>query len=655
MAYTVTTDLTRGEISPALIDRQDAEFYPSAARLMRNWLADTGGQIFTRPALNQISTQSKTQTVLSGSYDWTQRCIRPFLFGSVEYVVVFDWFKPSNSVIATNVIRTQVYNAAGAIILTDESFVTPFGALTLANYEPQDLSGVISTSIAGPAMFIASQYFPPRRIAVQSNGSVVLTTALVFYQQLFGTVTPTSGGNVWNGVNTLFLDQLVPGSVILFRGQTFVVGAVGSQTNFTTTLNFVGVSATDRAAVVDNSFFNAANDRPRLVQFYAGRLIYFTSQNMPTGMWASQTNQPFIIGAAGVEDDAPINVEYLTEGLDSFTFALAAGRLYLGSTNGEFAIGASEIGLTPATAGIDVIGTTGSVQTPAATTTDVFFFINSPRTQLMAGQFDDIRKAVVLQDLSFLSPHLLSPLVQHLAYRPATGDDRTARLFLVMKDGSLATCGVSLQNNVITWSSWQIESFTVNAVGASKTTAYVSVDDGSFLILSKLGAIGEESFLLDLAVSYPASPVITLVPEQQGRTVGAWSDTIGFLGYFVPDFQGKIFLLDPPVPFGTVVVGLPYAPVLQLLPAALTDEQGPRLNRKRRVVRTIVDVFNTALLYINGVQVIGNAATPAGIQVPVRSGVFMSRSLGWSRQDETEITVPAGFPAVLRSVTREVV
>lgn len=651
MTHVVTTNLTRGEVSPAIIDRQDEDFYNSAAATMRNWLADTAGQIFTRPALQQLFILPRQNVFDGEDYTWSKSAVRPFTVGGVEYVTVFDWYnqeQPTSSPVSK--MTVTVHDASSGAPLAGSTYTMSTAS------EPDDLSSAISSSTAGPAMFYAAEFIYPGRIAVQVDGTVTIEDSFPAYQQLFGLVTPESGGVTWTGEDTIFQDQLVPGSTVLFRDQTYTVASVTSQTEFTTTTSFTGGTVSDRMAVLDDDFFSTVmGGRPRLVQFYAGRLIFFTTAEKPTGMWASQVGQPFILGAAGTEDDAPINVEYFTEGLDSFTHSVAASRLYLGSANGEYAIGSSESGLTPATASIDLIGSDGAAHSPAVTTGDVVFFINAPRTQVLAGQYDDNRKAVITEDISFLSPHLLEAGARHMAYRPSTGDDRTPRLLLAVGN-SLVSCGVSMRHNVVSWTPWDVGGYDVAAVGASKTTAYVIVNDDDYVILSRVQAVGAESFLLDLARAYAGAPIVQVLAPQMGKTLGVYSHEIGFLGYYTPDELGRIYLeADWPGLSGPLSIGLPYAPVLRLLPAKFEDTQGPRLNRKRRVVRTHVDVLNTPLLYINNTQVIGNASAPTGTDVVPKTGVFSYRSLGWSYQDRTEISVPPGYPATIRSITREVV
>lgn len=651
MTHVLTTNFSRGEIDPAAIDRVDQEFYQSAAREFADFWADTAGYAFSRPALETIIAESKEYEFGALMYTWARRSLRPVTIRGIEYVLILDWYERAAS---PGIIRVRVVQAHDAVVLLDQ-IVTPAdyaGVSVLST--PEDMAGAVSVAQAGNSIFLASQYFLPRQIVLPETGSVSMTVP-AFYAQLFGTLEPQSGTDKWLGTDTIFQDQLSPGDTVLFRGEQYTVSSVTSQTEFHTTQVYNGPSIIDRGAVHEPTLFLGADERPRLVAFFAGRLIYLTTVEKPTGMWASQTNQPFIMVPAGVEDDAPINVEYLSEGLDSFRWVVASSRLFMGSSQGEYAIGSADEGLTPATASIQKIGTSGGAQTPPATTGDIVYFVNYARTQVLAAQFDFYRQAVTTDDVSFLAPHLLRDGILQMAHRPSTGDDRTPRLLVVTSVGGLVACGIAPNQNVISWGSLNVDPYQADAVGASKTTAYVSVHDDEFVILARFGAARSGGFLLDLAQVYAAAPTVQLQTYQFDQTLGVYSSEAGFLGYFTPDVLGRIDLSGFPGLGGKLSVGLAYSPRIVLLPAVITDRKGPRLNRKRRVVRTLVDVLDTALLYINGTQVVGNAANPTGNDVSPKTGVFPFRSLGWVDQDRIEISAPAGFPATIRSITREVV
>lgn len=672
--YSHTTGFTRGEVEASLYDRFDVDFYRAASELVDNWFPDVAGAIERRPGFVPLGSSSPTLVRqrpdgIPEGVDCGEFVLRSFVFRQQVFLLLFRRVcTPGYQTVTLTTYRMD--GETPVLQLEDEYLVyysdasTDLAALLSPDLPPDSGDGSVpvefSSNLAqniclaqvGPAVFVASRLFPPYRIFVDSNNETQLER-VQFFEELLGTVDINNGSGSWTGEDTLFQDQLADGDKFYFDGVEYTVTARSSQTAMTATPAYSGLSLSGERITIKTGVFDT--DWPRLCTFHKGRLFLFSTPEKPVGMWASRSSDPFTVVPGSAYDDAPIEVELLTEGAEEFVWVRAAEQLFLGGGQAEYIVDAlSDRGLTPTGFSFYRVSSNGGAPLQPFNTDASTVFVNRGRNRLTSVRFDEARAGYVGADLSLLAPHLLADGVRDFVYRPGTRNDRTARVFIHLDTKELRTCTLAEEENVIAWSRINTSNgYEVQAVATSPDDVFAVVKCPSgALVLAALDVDNTSPFVLDMEWDYEATAgVATLDPIHQGTTVAVLAGS-QFLGFFETtetlDIGDDMFN-------NTLTVGIPFTSLLRMLPVVLAETQdGGTLNRKHRLVRVLLAVEEAYELSINEEPMFGTVATNVVSGFPKRAGTYERRFLGWGERPETEIAATSIYRAKIRSITREV-
>lgn len=673
--YTSITSFTRGEVDATLYDRVDVDFYRTASKFMDNWFPDSSGAIERRP---QFAAVGSPPLLIPGrpsgvpsDVDCGEFMLRTFSFRETTYLILFRRICTPGWQTVTMSCYRQEPNDSLTVQFEDEYLVyysnesTDLAALIGSSLppdshdgnEPQGFRTGIARNICiaqvGPAVFITSPLFPPYRVFVDEDGDADYEL-ITFFEELVGTVEVESGDDEWSGLDTLFQDQLEVGDSFFFKGQEFTVDTLTDQVTLKTNETYTGLSlAGERISRVTDVF---ETDWPRLCAFYKGRLFLFSTRTQPVGLFASASNQPFIIRPGSVHPDAPIELELLTSGAESFRWVESSEQLFLGGEQAEYTINSlPDQPITPTNFSFYRVSNNGGTSLQPFSSNASTVFVNRGRTRLQAVRFDDQRSGFVGDDLSLLAPHLLQDRVRDVVFRPGTQNDRASRIFLLTDTKKLRTCVLNEQENVVAWSRISLaEGYQVEAVGATPDDLYAIIkcpktDTYAMSILD----VGNDDFsLLDLPLDYTlTNGQVALEDVHQDSTVAVLAGS-EFLGFF--EVTDTLDIGDADFN-DEVKVGITFNSRLDMLPAVFElPRVGSSLNRKHRLVRVLLSITEAYELSVNGEPLFGTLATNTTTGFAKREGTYERRVLGWHERPETRIESSSIYRAKLRSVTREV-
>lgn len=701
--FSSSNSFGRGEIDESLQDLRGQDFYASAAAYIENWYPDRVGGLFKRPAFSfgarfQYNTGSPSALDsiapnLSQTVSLTGRSITfggtPYVYESRDlFMRVVELSGVSVAIFVETLTRNDTDSAphGNCVIVTAQkllpgstqvdpdpvagsSFLLSFDnaatniftkGFPYNNYSGHPpltppLSKLVRISVAGPAAFIATGRMPLLRVYMQAGFPFL--QPVQFYEELVGSVTADSASTSWTGTDTLFQDQLAVGDIILFKGETYEIATIADQTNFTTTSATTSASVTAGAAVQRSDPFGT-DQFPAQVTFFQNRLVLASTADKPTGIWASESSNPYVILAGNVEDSSPINFEVLVPEATQFRWMTSTDRIYLGGTLGEFAIGQPGEALTPTNFPLIRIGTSGSEALPAAITDTSFLHASRYGEHIFAVQFDFNRQAFASSDITFLSSQLFDQRVSSFSYRAASPTDPTPRVYVVA-GGEVRTAAYATSLNLLAWTRVSTSNSNAQAllVTSSSLATYfvvrdevadcyqVWVDTGepASWVIGDFISITQVDSQTKIQVNQPYRGAVLAI------TTATTSPTI--LGYVTADSSGEADLTSLSVAAGDYVYYMfDYDATLRLLPVAASDARGPMLNRKRRLVRALVDVLSSVQIYVNSRPLLPEV-NPNG---DTFTGVYSIRMLGWAYTDQLEITAPSIYRARIRSVTREV-
>lgn len=675
-----TTGFTRGEVESSVYDRFDVEFYAAASKRVENWFPDITGAIERRPAFTALGGDDpvilqRRPSVVPPEVECGRFFMRAFVFRRQTFLLLFrrvcseGWQSVTLTCYLQNADRTVslqfedlflVYYSGASTDLAD-ALVADGQDLPPDSHDgsvPADfvrnLGETLCFAQVGPSVFVTSPLFPPYRVFIDDQGAAQ-AELVAWFEELVGTVEVELNKDKWEGTDTLFEEQLSVGAKFYYKGDEYEVQSIADQDEMRSTRNFdtAPVSVAGERIAKKTDYFDT--DWPRLCSFYKGRLLLFSSRLKPVGMWASRPNDPFTIRPGSVYDDAPIELELLTQGAEEFLWVDSGEKILLGGGQSEYVIDTlSDVPLTPTSFSFYRVSNNGGASLQPFSSNASVVFSNRGRTRVQSVAFNDARAGYVAQDLSLLSPHLLDTRIQDLVFRPATRRDRAPRIFVLTDDQQLRSCTFSEQDNVVAWNRISFaEGVEVRAIATSSDEMYAILRTPSDeFVLTVLDVESDAFYLMDLSKKYtPVAGVVSLNAMHHGTTVAVLRGAT-FLGFY--NTTSELDLGDPDIE-DDVLVGITYASRIEMLPPVITaEERGASLNRTKRLVRVIVGVEEAYEMSVNDEPLFGSVAKNDVTGYPLREGSFERRFFGWSTRPETSISVTSLFRARIRSVSREI-
>ena len=664
-----TTGFTRGEVDESLYDREDVDFYSSAARRVLNWFPDRIGGVRRRSETQNLGTLDAADGTIevddepSISYlSLVSTAEIVFEFRGrvtlVEFLLLQTDDSPDEFELVCRAFPVEVQD--GRVALGERYFSEVVPDSTGLSFET-DLSRQVDYAQIGPALFVASLYFPPQRIFYNSAADDVSILPAEFRRQMIGDWVPNPSGNVFEAEpgEAVATSEVEPGDQVFFDNVGYTVSSVANEE--------IGVEGSLDGLIrreLSLSYpvglseqFGGGN--PRYVAASKGRLIFAATDDRPTGVWAGKPNEPFVMFGSQVFDDSPIDVDLLDAGLDEVRWMSGRDLLYIGGGQAEFAIGEPDRPLTPGNFGARRVGSDGSRRVRPVQTGSEIYFVNEPGTQVMGVQFDFSTQGFISSDLSLLAPHLTAPRVRQIAFRPPTDYDRTPRMFLVKEDRQLCCLALDRDQDVVAWSSVQLpEGVEVHNVSAGRELVFLRCRFGGSVGLTVFSPDTSPLALLDLntVVTPDENSVVEVAPCYGGLGVSVVSSVQGLLGEFdIDSGQTSLDLSEfgAPGELGTVMLGLRYRSEIEMLAGAYDLRNGTALSRRRRLVRVIASVRDTREITVQGQPLLGQTPYADDFVPPPRTGQFSRRLLGWTTDDATTISVEGVYPATLLSVVRE--
>lgn len=651
MIFQHTTGFTRGEVDESVSDRADVDFYNSAALLLQNFSPDLAGGISRRQGMKILPMTSNDPEPFEDT-EADDLYLQTFYFSGYQVLVRF------------RSAGTNIYINAGLRregVVDEGTIDTVSETISVSSWEEDNiLSLAINTVSIGPAMFITSSFFAPRRIFISGlpDSPEVNIEEIIWYEELLGTVEVDNGSNTWKGTDTLFKDQLSAGDKFYFKDAEYEVDSITNQEELKTTENYSGVSlAGERIRMVNDDPFEG---NPHLCTFFKSRLFLFSTQESPNKMWASKIGDPFTIIPGSVYDDSPISYELLSEGADSFVWVATGDNIYLGASQAEYMIMADTDGpITPTNFGFTRISSLGGAAVQPVTSNASIIFVSRDRTRIFGVTYDFQRRGFTSQDITLLSSHLFKNKIRALSFRPATTSDQAPRLFVLTDEYEVRTAAISEDQNVVSWARLNMANvFTIRALVATSQNMFFQIQDTTQAnvthAISYLSDTSDDAFVMDFPVKYELDEAKTTPLElfHQDKQIVVISENKGFLGFY--DVEASLDLSETEGNIGEVTVGVAFVSKLEMLPTVVGSDQGMSLNRKIRLLRTILSVRNAYQLFVNDLPLFGVLGAQLGKEIPRKDGVFEKRMLGWVYKDKVTIESASIYPVTILSITREV-
>lgn len=390
------------------------------------------------------------------------------------------------------------------------------------------------------------------------------------------------------------------------------------------------------------------NGWPKSVTFFSGRMWFGGSKKRPQSLWGSKTNDFYNFDLGTSLDDESIYVTLDTDQVNAITGIFAGRHLQIFTTGGEFYM--ADAIITPEKSSVRRQSLFGSSSVRPKSLDGSTLFLDRTGKSIREFIYTYTEDAYTSTSTSLLASHLLSSPVDMDVSRGTSKDDANY-LYLVNDNGTMAVFSILRNQEVSGWTQW-VTAGNIEAV-------CVVVDDVYFVtkrtingsVVRFLEMIDVDSYTDASERSTPNSATVTGLGHLDGEECRVKADD-SVMPNATPS-AGSITLSRSAQ---TAEVGLNYDTLIKTMPLNMDFQNGPTLMRKKRIIRVILDVYESLGLHVDGtlmpdralgVGILNNTPTPY-------TGLKDVYQMGWSELSQVEITQVDPVPMMLLGLSLEV-
>ena len=632
------TNFTSGELSPLLSSRIDSEAYKNGGKTLTNVRLRAQGGITRRPGLRYLQTLSNVPFQSE-----------PYIYDEDEaYLLLFSHQK----------LEIIDVDNPTAILQT----------ITSCPWETAQIGSLI-VSQSGDSMIIVNPNFAIKKLTRTSATNFALADydfdssgGKVFQPyHKFGaastTLTPngTSGSGVTltasassfvSAHNGLYL-RLVDSAGTVVHAQ---ITGYTSATVVTVTLSGA-IANTNAIDKWSEPVFSAVRGFPRTVTFHDQRLIFGGSRDLPNFLFMSKTGEFFNFDVGTGLDDESIQVQ-IAENQVSEIKALSSFRhLSIFTSEQELFVPTSENRpLTPATITVKSQTSFGSSGVQPKDFDGATLFLTKSKGSVREFIYSDLSQGYNSDAITLLSQHLIGT-PSDMETQAESSDQIESYMYLVNSDGHMPVFMSIRKEKLNGWVQYQTTGSFKNVSNVNRNI-YVVVEraiNGSTITSLELL---NNSYYTDMGIQLSGSSSKTWRAAHLPNTSVVVKSGNYSLGTFTTDGSGNVTLLDSVT---SVEIGLAYTPVISTLAPEFQLADGVSVGQKRRIVRAVLDLFETLDVKAKGTKIlIRNVTSNFALQpdaVTARREVYL---LGWGTEGSVTITQDEPLPFSLNGILLEV-
>lgn len=627
---TTKTNFTAGEVSPDLIGRGDLSAYSNAAGRLRNVRVIPTGGVRRRNGLRHIATALGTGRLV------------PFEFNTEQvYLLVFTHQKVT--------------------VYADDALVITLDAPWTEAQIPQ-----LTWTQSADTLLVVHPEVPPKNLSRKGALDWSITDWKYFekdsriFQPFFKfvdedvTLTPsTTSGTI---TLTASDDLFVAGHVgVRFRiaDKEVEITAVASATSATASVKqtLVGTSAEKEW---EEAAFSPVRGYPVSCCFHQDRLVIGGSRDLTNRLWLSKSADLFNFDLGTAEDDEAIEFAILSDQVNAIRAVFSARHLQVFTSGAEWMVTGDP--LTPSAIQLKRqtrIGSPVDRSIPPRDVDGATLFVARSGTELREFLFTDVEQAYQSNDLAILSRQML----QNPVDQDFNKADRI--MYIVNGDGNLASVTVFRPEKVTAWS-------LITTEGSFKSISVVG--EQVYCLVHRDSSHRIER--LDPAVLTDGAVTDAVAEDEDPKS--SWTG-LDHLNGLTVDVVADGVVRDPAVitggtlalaqPASSIQVGLPYAHIIEPLPAYQPGGTGVTQGSAVRLVKATFRFLDTAALVVDTGQGLRplpfKSFGPGALDAPITpvTGDKTVRALGWTRGEPVplwRIEQSDPLPCTILSVLTEI-
>ena len=632
------TNFTSGELSPLLSSRIDSEAYKNGGKTLTNVRLRAQGGVTRRPGLRYFQTLSnvpyQTEPYI---YDEDEAYLLLFSNTKLEIVDVSD---PTNILqtitscpwLTAHIGNIVVSQSGDTMIIVNPNFeIKKLTRTSATNFNLTDYS--FDTS--GGKLFMPYHKFAAKSITISptgTSGSVTLNSSSV---------------NVFQAAHNGMYLRLVDSA------KTVVHALITNYTDSSTVTATLSGAIANTNAIDEWSepAFSSIRGFPRTVTFHDQRLIFGGSRDLPNFLFMSKTGEFFNFDVGTGLDDESIQVQ-IAENQVSEIKALSSFRhLSIFTSEQELYVPTTENRpLTPATITVKSQTSFGSSGVQPKDFDGATLFLTKSKGSVREFIYSDLSQGYNSDAITLLSQHLIgTPL--DMETQAESADQIESYMYLVNSDGHMPVFMSIRKEKLNGWVQYQTTGSFKNISNVNREMYVVSertIDGSTVTSLEKLS----NSYHTDMGAQLSGSSSTTWQVAHLPNTSVVVKSGNYALGTFTTSANGTVTLNDPVT---SVEIGLAYTPVISTLPPEFQLADGVSVGQKRRIVRAVLDLFQTLDVKAKGTKIlIRNVTEDFSLEPTPVTGRKEVYLLGWGNEGSVTITQDEPLPFSLNGILLEV-
>ena len=391
---------------------------------------------------------------------------------------------------------------------------------------------------------------------------------------------------------------------------------------------------------------------PRTVTFFNGRMVFGGSLGRPQGIWLSKANDfyNFDVGT-GLADEA-IAGALDTDQVNEIRNVVPGRKLEIYTSGGEFIVPTNPI--TPENFSVIRQTSYGSANVRTASIDGATVYVQRSGQSIREFLHSFQEDAHVSNSISQLSTHLISTPID-LDSVVGANSSESNYIYVVNTDGNVVILNTLREQEVNAWSGpWETDG-DFKRVGVLDRDTYFTVqrtiDSVTYNYLEKL----DETIYTDsaLVIESHSSATVTGLDHLEGEIVRVKLG--GAVQTDATVASGQI-TLDRTPSAEAVEIGLDFNPEITTMPVSDGFQDGPTLNREKRIVRCTINRYQSLGILVND-EVVPDRQLDVDTfdDVPAPSDEVTEIYLnGWSQTAQLTLTQVDPLPMTILGLDLEV-
>jgi hypothetical protein len=430
---------------------------------------------------------------------------------------------------------------------------------------------------------------------------------------------------------------------------TLVRGA--SNTSWTlANITLTNIPTHDFGSGTAEAVWSSTKGWPVSCTFFESRLWFGGSKSRPQSLWGSVTNDFYNFDLGTSLADESIYITLDTDQVNAVTAVYAGRHLQVFTTGGEFYMPDSP--LTPEKSAVKRQTRYGSSSIRPVMIDGATLYLDRTGKAVREFVYTYSEDAYTSSSTSILASHLLNTPLDMDVSR-GTSKDSANYIYIVNLDGTVAVYNTLRGHEVSGWTQWVTDG-VVESVAVVVDEVYFAVKrtiNGSTVYYLEATDPDRYTDSCKLVTNSPASATVSGLAHLNGEVCRVKAD--GSVMSNATVASGSITLTRTA---SSIEVGLDYEVKVKTMPLNIDFQNGPILTRKKRIIRVIVNLYQSLGIYVDGTllpdrtlgeNVLDTTPTPyTGLKE-----VFM---LGWTDLAQIEITQVDPVPMLLIGLSLEV-